>query len=299
MWFNSLYFFLLPELTMASNKGLNEQEILDKLDKLDKLFADDHEKHVVAGIGVDAQSDAEEADTEYEDDSEDEDPADFSDPLQFLSCGLAPVMQPADPDNQVAGPSSTTSIVPRLSAGSSSTVPRLSDLPTSSSQAAGPSSTVPRLSDLPRRSSEVAGSSRGITGSPTTGWRPDIPSMPVDPSELSPYPSRRSEQRDPPTPFDQHLESLHGPLDIPADETTPSAALQPADPVPSSQARLSSIPKLRVRSVPAKGHQNQHTLRLARLTAESSAKRPRPAPTSGSEGSDDMFPPSPAPAPAP
>ena len=204
MWFNSLYFFLLPELTMASNKGLNEQEILDKLDKLDKLFADDHdehEKHVVPGIGVEAQSNTEEGDTEFEDDSEDEDQPDLSDPLQFLSCGLAPVMQPADPDNQVAGPSSA--------------LPRLSDLPTLSSQPAG-SSTIPRLSDLPRRSSEVAGSSRGITGSPTTGWRPDIPSMPVDPSELSPYPSRRLEQRDPPTPFDQHLESLHGPLDIPA-----------------------------------------------------------------------------------
>ena len=117
MWFNSLYFFLLPELTMASNKGLNEQEILDKLDKLDKLLADDHEKHVVPGmgIGVDAQSDAEEADTEYEDDSEEEDPADYSDPLQFLSCGLAPVMQPADPDNQVTGSSRATSNVPRLS----------------------------------------------------------------------------------------------------------------------------------------------------------------------------------------
>ena len=67
---------------MASNRGLNQQEILDK------LFTDDHdehEKHVVPGIGVDAQSDAEEGDTEYEEDSEDEDQADLSDPLQHLS----------------------------------------------------------------------------------------------------------------------------------------------------------------------------------------------------------------------
>ena len=34
---------------------------------------------------------------------------------------------------------------------------------------------------------------------------------------------------------------------------------------------------------------------MARLTTENSAKRPRPAPTSGSDGSDDMFPPSPVP----
>ena len=76
MWFNSLYFFLFPELTMASNRGLNQQEILDKLEKLDKLFADDHDehnKHVLPGIGVDTQSDAEEGDTVYEEDSEDED----------------------------------------------------------------------------------------------------------------------------------------------------------------------------------------------------------------------------------
>ena len=59
---------------------------------------------------------------------------------------------------------------------------------------------------------------------------------------------------------------------------------------------MSSIPKLRVRRVPAKGHQNQYTLRLAGLTAKSPAKRPRPAPTSESEGSEDMFPPSPVPA---
>ena len=154
---------------MASNRGLNQQEILDKLEKLDKLFADDHDehnKHVLPGIGVDTQSDAEEGDTEYEEDSEDEYEPDLSDPLQYLSSGLAPVIPSAEPDNQVAGPSSA--------------VPRLSDLPRS--QPAG-STTAPRLSDLTRRSSEVAvaGSSRGITGSPATGWRPDIPSVPVDP----------------------------------------------------------------------------------------------------------------------
>ena len=45
---------------MASNRGLTNQEILDK------LFADDQKKDAVPNIGVDAQSDAEEAETEYE-----------------------------------------------------------------------------------------------------------------------------------------------------------------------------------------------------------------------------------------
>ena len=86
---------------MASNRGLTNQEILDK------LFADDQEKDAVPNIGVDAQSDAEEAETEYEEDSE-EDDDDYTDPLQYLSSGLAPVMQPVQnvgllPDNQVAG----------------------------------------------------------------------------------------------------------------------------------------------------------------------------------------------------
>ena len=125
---------------MASNRGLNQQEILDK------LFTDDHdehEKHVVPGIGVDAQSDAEEGDTEYEEDSEDEDQADLSDPLQHLSSGLAP-----------------------------EAVPRLSNLPRG--QPAG-STTAPRLSDLTHRSSEVAGSSGGITGSPARSRDPHTP----------------------------------------------------------------------------------------------------------------------------
>ena len=264
---------------MASNRGLNDQEILDR------LFADDQEKDAVPNIGVDTQSDAEEAETEYEEDSE-EDEADYEDPLQYLSSGLAPVMQPVQnvgllPDNQVAGSSKD------------STVPRLSDLPSLSPQTAG---SVPRLSDLPPRSPQAAGSSTGITSSPAPGWHPDIPSMP---SELrtSPYPSRRSEQRDPTTDtnFEQHLESLNSPLDIPFDVTTPSAQSQPADIAPSSQARLTSVPKVRSRRVPAAGHQNQYTLRLARLAAANSAKRPRVAPASGSGSSDDMFPPSPVP----
>ena len=71
---------------MASNRGLNDQEILDR------LFADDEEKDVIPGIGIDAQSDAEEAKTEYEDDSEDDETADYSYPLKYLSSGLAPAM---------------------------------------------------------------------------------------------------------------------------------------------------------------------------------------------------------------
>ena len=170
----------------------------------------------------------------------------------------------------------------------------------------GITGTVPRLSGLPPRSPQAAGSSTGITSTPASGWRPDIPSMPSDipsmpspdPTELrtSPYPSRHSVQRDPTTDttFEQHLESLNSPLDIPFDVTTPSAQSQPADIAPSSQARLTSVPKVRSRRVPAVGHQNQHTLKLARLAAANSAsKRAREAPTSGSGSSDDMFPPSP------
>ena len=214
---------------MASNRGLNDQEILDR------LFADDQEKDAVPNIGVDTQSDTEEAETEYEEDSE-EDEADYEDPLQYLSSGLAPVMQPAQnvgllPDNQVAGSSKDTT----------STVPRLSDLPSLSPQAAGSSkgitSTVPRLSDLPPRSPQAAGSSKGITSSPAPGWCPDLPSLPTE-LRTSPYPSRRSEQRDPPTAanFQQHLEAQDNPLDISFDVTTPSAQSQPADIAPSSQA---------------------------------------------------------------
>ena len=42
---------------MASNRGLTNQEILDK------LFADDQEKDGVPNIGIDDQSDAEGAET--------------------------------------------------------------------------------------------------------------------------------------------------------------------------------------------------------------------------------------------
>ena len=45
---------------MASNRGLSNQKILDK------LFADDVEAGVIPVIGVNAQSDAEEAETDYE-----------------------------------------------------------------------------------------------------------------------------------------------------------------------------------------------------------------------------------------
>ena len=134
---------------MASNRGLNDQEILDR------LFTDDEETCGIPGIGVDAQSDAEEAETEYEDDSEEDETTDYSDPLQYLTCGLAPAMQPAQnvgllPDNQVPDPQKKNT----------STVSRLSDLPSLSSQAAGSSkgttSIVSRLSDLPSLSSQAA-----------------------------------------------------------------------------------------------------------------------------------------------
>ena len=159
---------------MASRRGLSVEDIQKQLDR---LLSEDDQKDVIPGIPTDAQSDVDEGDTEYEEDSEDE-VADITDPLQYLSCSLAPAVQTdqgvgMQPDNQVAGSlKDTPSVAPRF-----------------------------RLSDLPPRSPQIAGSSRGIIGSSAPGWRPDLPSMPSDPSDLrtSPYPSRRSEQRNPST----------------------------------------------------------------------------------------------------
>ena len=159
---------------MASRRGLTTEQIQEQLDR---LLAEDNQKDVMPGIPIDVQSDVEEGDTEYEDDSEDE-VADITDPLQHLSCGLAPVVQIGQgvgmqPDIQVAGSSKDmSSVAPRL-----------------------------RLSALPPRTPQPAGSSTGITGSSAPGWRPDLPSMPSDSSDLrtSLYPSRRSEQRNPST----------------------------------------------------------------------------------------------------
>ena len=242
---------------MASRRGLSNKEIQEQLDR---LLAEDLQKDAIPGIATDAQSDADDGDTEYEEDSEDE----VADTTDLAPAGLL---------------KDTPSVTPRL-----------------------------RLSDLPPRTPQTAGSSRGITGSSAPGWRPDLPSNPSD-LRTSPYPSRRSKQRNPPSSFEQHLESLNSPLDIPldvaprlrlsdlpprtpqttgSDVTTPS----PADIAPSSQPRLSSVPK-RIRSIPTEGHKNQWTVR--RLAAENASKRRREAeaPASGSGSSDDMFPPSP------
>ena len=140
---------------MASRRGLTTEEIQEQLDR---LLSEDNQNDVMPGIPTDAQSDAEEGDTEYEEDSEDE-VADITDPLQYLSSGLAPLA--------LAPPAVAPPAVP-------------------TGQGVGLQPDV-----------QLAGSSRGTIGSSAPGRRPDLPPMPSD-QRTSPYPSRRSEHRTPP-----------------------------------------------------------------------------------------------------